>query len=313
METRANYIAVGAFVLILLAAGAGVLLWLIGSQFDTTVAYYEISFAGSVAGLGKDSAVRYNGVQVGKVSQIEIDKQNPNHVTVLVALEPSAIIREDAVATLAMQGLTGGSYIEIGGGSAGAPPFPHRDRKPYPFIKSESSGLQSIFDKAPEVLKKVLAIEDQLHDILGGKNRAAIDQTIENVRKLTATLAGHSAEIDAILNSSADATHQIDETAKSINQLVKKADGTMTRVDTAIGHADKLIGHTDKFVGNIDGTITEIRPGLRDLSQHGGKQLEQILVNANDLVIKVSRVVDELERNPSKFLFGDHNQGYQPR
>jgi phospholipid/cholesterol/gamma-HCH transport system substrate-binding protein len=66
-------------------------------------------------------------------------------------------------------------------------------------------------------------------------------------------------------------------------------------------------------VGNVDGTVTDIRPGLRNLTQSGEKQLEQLLINANDLVIKVSRVVDELGRNPAKFLFGDHNQGYQPK
>ncbi|HEX4113197.1 MAG TPA: MlaD family protein [Stellaceae bacterium] len=313
METRANYVAVGAFVLVLLVGAAGVLLWLIGSQFNTIVAYYEISFTGSVAGLGKDSTVRYNGVQVGKVAEIDIDQVNPNHVRVLVALDPTTIIRQDAVATLAMQGLTGGSYIEISGGTSGAPPFPHRARPPYPFIHSESSGLQSIFDKAPEVLKKLLGIEDQLHDMLDGKNRAAIDETLENVRKLTATLAARSPEIDAILVNTADATHQLDETAKSLNGLMEKAGGTLDRANVAVGHVDKLVGHADTLVGNVDGTVTDIRPGLRNLTQHGEKQLEQLLSNTNDLIIKVSRVVDELGRNPGKFLFGDHNQGYQPK
>jgi phospholipid/cholesterol/gamma-HCH transport system substrate-binding protein len=313
METRANYVAVGAFVLVLLVGAAGVLLWLIGSQFNTAVAYYEISFTGSVAGLGKDSTVRYNGVQVGKVAEIDIDQVNPNHVRVLVALDPITIIRQDAVATLAMQGLTGGSYIEISGGTTGAPPFPHRDRPPYPFIHSESSGLQSIFDKAPEVLKKLLGIEDQLHDMLGGKNRAAIDETLENVRKLTATLAARTPEIDAILVNTADATRQLDDSAKSLNGLMKKAGGTLDRVDRTLDHANVAVGHVDKLIGNVDGTVTDVRPGLRNLTQHGEQQLEQLLNNANDLVIKVSRVIDEVDRNPTKFLFGDHNQGYKPK
>ena len=74
METRANYVAVGAFVVILLVAAAGVMLWLIGSQFAVKVGYFHISFEGSVSGLTKDSTVRYNGVPVGKVSDIAIDK-----------------------------------------------------------------------------------------------------------------------------------------------------------------------------------------------------------------------------------------------
>jgi phospholipid/cholesterol/gamma-HCH transport system substrate-binding protein len=219
-----------------------------------------------------------------------------------------------------MQGLTGGSYIEISGGSSGAPPYPHRDRPPYPYIKSESSGLQSIFDKAPEVLKRLLAIEDQLHDMLGGKNRAAIDDTIENLHKLTATLAKHTDDIDTILTNTADVSRQLRDTAKSVNEVMKKANNLMDHVDTLVGHAntamghvDNLIGHSDKLIGNLNSTVQENRPGIRDLSQHGVKQLEQLLDNTNDLIIKVGRVVDELSRNPGKFLFGDHNQGYQPK
>src|SRR6185312_11121012 len=85
METRANYVAVGAFVVVLLLSAAGVLLWIIGSQFDVKVAYFHMSFAGSVSGLTKDSTVRYNGVPVGKVSDIAIDKDNPGHITDRVA------------------------------------------------------------------------------------------------------------------------------------------------------------------------------------------------------------------------------------
>ena len=313
METRANYVAVGAFVLILVAGALGVLLWLVGGQFHAQVAYYEISFAGSVAGLGKDSVVRYNGIQVGKVAQIDIDELNPNHVRVLAALDPSTIIRSDAVATLAMQGLTGGSYIEISGGSVGAPPFPHRGRPPYPFIHSKSSGFQSILDQAPEVLKQLLTIEKQVQGILNDKNSASIAETLENVRKLTGNLAQHTGDIDTILANTADASHQLDEAAKSVNLLAKKTATTMNHVDTAVGHADRLFVTTNRLVDHADATIEENRPGLRNLTRHGVNQLEQLLGNANDLVSKFGRVADELERNPSRFLFGGRERGYQPQ
>jgi phospholipid/cholesterol/gamma-HCH transport system substrate-binding protein len=321
METRANYVAVGAFVVILLLGAAGVMLWVLGGQFNAKQAFFHMSFAGSVAGLTKDSAVRYNGVPVGKVTEIVIDKEHPNHVTVVVALEPSTQIRHDAVASLATQGLTGGSYIEIGGGTPASPPFVNEFEPRGPLINSRATGgLQSVFDRAPEVIDKFLAIEDQLHDILGGKNRVAIDQVIENIRKLSAVLANHSGDVEEILANTADASKKIDQLAATANQVVQKAGGVVDHVDTtvghvntAVGHVDKLIGHTDKLVGNVDGTVTDVRPGLRDLSQRGVRQIEQLVTNLNDVVTKIGRVVDELERNPSKFLFGDHNEGYQPK
>ncbi|MGH6982439.1 MAG: MlaD family protein [Stellaceae bacterium] len=313
METRANYVAVGAFVVVLLIGAAGVLLWLIGSQFDVKVAYFHMSFAGSVSGLTKDSTVRYNGVPVGKVSDIAIDKENPGHITVVVALDPGTVIRRDAVASLASQGLTGGSYVEISGGTTKAPPFVNQFQPPGPMIASRTGGLQSLFDKAPEVMEKLLGIEDQIHDILDGKNRAAIDETVENIRKVTAAVAAHSGDIEQILSNTADATKQIDTLAKSADQVVRKAGVVVDHADATVGHVDKLIGHADKLVGSVDGTINDMRPGLRDFSQRGEKQLEQLIVNFNNFIIKTSRVVDELGRDPAKFLFGDHNEGYKPK
>ena len=317
METRANYVIVGAFVLVLLVGAAGVLLWLIGSQFQTSVAYYEISFAGSVAGLDRDSTVRYKGVPVGKVAEIDIDQINPNHIRVVIALDPVTIIRSDAVATLAMQGLTGGSYIEISGGTVNAPPLPHRDRPPYPFIQSESSGLQSLFDKAPEVLTRLIDIEDQLKKILNEQNQAALAETIENVRRLTGTLASHDKDIDDILANASSLTHNFDELGKTATTTVQNLDGkvdaTLNRVNTALGHVDVLVGHTDKLVGNVDSTVQENRPGLRDFSSRGLSGVEQLITNTNDLVLKLGRIADELERDPARFLFGDKNKGYQPK
>jgi phospholipid/cholesterol/gamma-HCH transport system substrate-binding protein len=320
METRANYVAVGAFVVILLLGAAGVMAWVLGGKFNTQRAFFHISFAGSVSGLTRDSGVRYNGVPVGKVTDIVIDKEHPNHVTVVVALDPTTVIREDAVATLATQGLTGGSYIEISGGTPESPPFANEYEPMGPLILSRTGGLQSVFDRAPELMDRFLAIEDQIRDILGGKNRAAIDETLENLRKLSAALASHSGDVEQILANTADATKKIDQLATTANQVMEKAGGvvahvdtTVGRVNTAVGHADKLIGHADKLVGNVDATVTDMRPGLRDLSQRGVRQIEQLVVNLNDLVTRAGRVVDELARNPSRFLFGDRNAGYQPR
>jgi phospholipid/cholesterol/gamma-HCH transport system substrate-binding protein len=313
METRANYVAVGAFVVVLLAAAAGVMLWLIGSQFAVQIDYYHIDFDGSISGLTKDAAVRYNGVPVGKVSDIKIDATHPGRIVVVVALDHGTVIRKDAVAGLASQGLTGGSYVEISGGTVNTSVIPASDKPPGELINSKTSGgLQGIFDQAPDVLQNAVKIEKQVEDILA-ENRADINDTIKNLHELSVTLAEHREDIAKILTNTADATKHLDDAAKSADQLIQKSGAVVDHVDTTIGHVDKLVGHADKFVGNIDGTVTDIRPGLRDFSQRGEKQLEQLIANMNDFMIKVSRVVDELERNPAKFLFGDHNEGYKPK
>jgi phospholipid/cholesterol/gamma-HCH transport system substrate-binding protein len=314
METRANYVAVGAFVLVLLIGAAGILLWLVGNQFSEVVAYYEISFTGSVSGLDKDSQVRYNGVPVGKVSELDIDQLNPNHIRVIAALDPAVVIRSDALATLSVPLVTGGASIDIIGGTNGAPPFPHRTEPPFPLIQAQSgSGFQALLAQAPDIEARAIAIEDQVLDILSDKNKQAITDTLENVRKVTGTLADHSDDIATILTNTVALTGDADETIKSATDLIHQAGGVMTHANAVVADVDTAIHDADTLVVNANGTVGDIRPGVRDFSQRGLNGLEDLINNTNAVVIKIGRVVDELERNPQRFLFGDKNQGYQPK
>jgi len=312
METRANYVAVGAFVLVLLAGAAGVLLWLVGNQFSTVVAYYEISFTGSVSGLDKDSQVRYNGVPIGKVTEIDIDQVNPNHIRVVVALDPVVIIRSDVVAELKTPLVSGGSTIEITGGTNNAPPLPHREEPPYPLIKSESSGLQSLFDKAPDVLQHVGTLADRVMAILD-ENRGTIKETLDNIRKVTDVLAKRSEDIDKILAEGSASMTELHQTLKDADETVRQATLDLKHVDSTLGRADTVVGHSDTLLGHADSFIQENRPGVRDFTQRGLGQLNALISDTRSLVDKLGRVIDELERDPSRFLFGDRNGGYKPK
>src|SRR5512147_3043466 len=117
METRANYVAVGAFVLACILALVITLLWLAGFQYSHEYEYYRTNFHGAVTGLGKGTAVRYNGIDVGRVDDLAFDPNDPQVVIVTLQIQPGLGIRTDSVSSIEPQGLTGGSYVEISGGS----------------------------------------------------------------------------------------------------------------------------------------------------------------------------------------------------
>src|SRR6266478_1723621 len=98
METRANYVAVGAFVLAMLVAIVVAVAWLGASSFNRDFAHYDINFAGSVTGLAQGSAVRYNGIQVGRVIELRINPKNLEQVRVTIEVDPTIQIKTDAVA-----------------------------------------------------------------------------------------------------------------------------------------------------------------------------------------------------------------------
>ena len=103
-----NYTLVGAFVLVLGAALIGVVLWIasggsVQRKYDLYLAIEEES----VAGLNLNAPVKYNGVEVGKVKDIKLDPADPKRVRLMFAIERGTPVRQDTVAVLKTQGLTG--------------------------------------------------------------------------------------------------------------------------------------------------------------------------------------------------------------
>lgn len=317
METRANYVAVGAFVLAVLIGIVVVVLWLARVEFNREFTYYDIYFTGSVTGLAQGSEVRYSGIRVGRVTEIRIDPQNLQLVRVTVELDQTAPIKSDAVASLEFQGLTGTSNIEISGGSQKAPPLEVRPGQRYPVIASQESGLQRVFTSAPEVLARVLEVAERLNAILDEHNRTAIAETLDNIRQLTAVAAARSGDVDSVIADAAGAMRELrailteaDRTVVELRQLVGEH-GAAREALLAIEDASRKL---DKLETDLDALVQEDRPALRDFSQRGLNELSQLIVDARTLVSGLTRLSEEIERDPARFLFGgDRREGYQPR
>ena len=139
METRASYVAVGAFVLALAVGAIVFVIWLARFQGQLEYAYYDILFPGSVTGLQVDGTVRYRGITVGRVYDIRIDEENTELVRVTIEVQQGTPVKEDSVASLEIQGITGVAYVLLSGGSNDSPRLPETSEAPYPLIASKPS------------------------------------------------------------------------------------------------------------------------------------------------------------------------------
>ena len=106
MDRDANYVAVGAFVLLVIAMGVSFVFWYTDQQDKRTYQRYEIYFQGTVSGLTEGSPVRYLGVDVGKVIRIMLDPQQRKRVQVIADIDASAPIDGHTKASLSLQGIT---------------------------------------------------------------------------------------------------------------------------------------------------------------------------------------------------------------
>src|SRR5262249_53537841 len=152
METKASYVVVGAFVLAGLVGLLVSVIWVTGMQYRTEFDYYITYFNGPATGLGEGTAVRYNGIDIGRVQSLDFDPKDPKRVIVKLEVKAGIKLKQDSVASIESQGLTGGSYVEIEGGTANAPLLVRLEGQPYPIIPSRPSSLQQIFQSGPELM-----------------------------------------------------------------------------------------------------------------------------------------------------------------
>jgi phospholipid/cholesterol/gamma-HCH transport system substrate-binding protein len=288
METKANYVAVGAFVLICVIGLVVSILWLAGAQYAQEYSYYQAVFKGPVTGLGKGTVTRYNGIDVGRITDLIFDPNDPQSVIVTLQVQPNLNIRDDSVASIDSQGLTGGSFVEISGGNAKSPLLVAKPGQKYPIIRTKQSGLLQLEQSAPEVVAKLNVAASRLNDLLNDNNRRAISHVLANLDETSTLIVKHSGDIDAILKNTNQAT-------ANLSQASAKLQPTLDHVDLTVNKFGKVATDADDFI-NGDGLA----------------QLSDLIADLRRLVGSLNKFSDELNRNPTSLLFGDRRKGYDP-
>ncbi len=291
METKANYIAVGAFVLACMFGLVVTVLWLAGTQ-NITYSYYTVKFEGSVTGLGKGTIVRYNGLEAGRVDDLVLDPTNPKVVLTSIKVDKSFDIHEDATASIASQGLTGGSYVELLGGSIGKPVLRHDDAKDLqhnPVINAIPGTFEKLEKKLDQLSDKLNVTADRVNLMLDDKNRKAIADILNNLDMVTTTVAGRRGDIDAILRNTNVATANLAGASRDLHPTFLQAQATLRRLDKLSLDADAVV------------------------TGDGIAQLSALIADGRRLVTSLTKLSDELNREPTRVIFGDRRKGYTPK
>jgi phospholipid/cholesterol/gamma-HCH transport system substrate-binding protein len=288
LETKANYVAVGAFVLACVVGLVVTIMWLAGAQYSQEYAYYQTYFKGPVTGLGKGTVTRYNGIDVGRVTDLKFNPNDPQSVIVTMQVQPNLNIREDSRASIESQGLTGGSYVEISGGTAKSPILVAKDDQDYPVIIAKQSTLQQLEQSAPEVVAKLNVAVTRLNDVLSDKNRKSLTNVLANLDETTSAIARRSADIDATIKNANTATANLRDASASLKP-------TLDHVDATVNKFSKVADDADAF-----------------LKGDALSQLSSLVNEMRRLVTSLTRFSDQLNREPTKLLFGDRRKGYDP-
>ena len=342
METRTSYLLVGVFLLAAAAGLIGFIIWSVKSDTATQYAIYRTYFTGSVSGLNEASDVRYRGIPIGQVTDIRIDPDNVERIRVTMKIVSSTPIKDDSVASVKMQGLTGVSYIQISGGSQAAPALVPKEGQKYPVITAKLSQLEALFADAPELINRVIKLTDEVAKLFSDDNRLAIAETLDNLSTLSGTLAGSSTKIAELIDDAAVMAAELRFAAKDVrgvaqdargtlNRLEKGALGMLTTADATFRNADTEIAgigsDARKMLSEFNGTakslsetsdelrglIAENRKPLRDFANDGLYDMTRMIAEMRGLVASLSRIAEQLETDPSLYLFGGSEKGFEAK
>ena len=293
-----NYALVGAFVLTLGAALIAGALWLAAGGASKQA--YELYLAlvdESVAGLNLNAPVKYNGVDVGKVKGIQLEPDNPERVRLIFAIEHGTPIKEDTVAVLKTQGLTGIAYVELGGGTRGSPPLRATAQEPYPVIRTKPSLSARLENVLSTVLAKIDSTSSNIDALLSDENRKAFSSALADIAKVSRTLAARKDTLDAGIVSAA-------RTFDNGARITAEFGPLIERIGRSAEAVEKMGNEAALASTSAGKTVDAVGAEVQRLSADTLPQLQRLLGELSLLSGSLRRLTEQTERNPSSLLFG---------
>jgi len=279
METRANYIAIGLFMIAVISSGFFFMYWLAKSGSGTETRQVVVVFPAPVTGLVKGSQVLFNGIKIGDVTELALVPDHPESVQALVTVNPLAPIKKDTRVEVGYQGLTGVAFVHFIGGTADSASL--FDEK-LPRVVAKESDFQNLIDGAKAVLKNANSAMTTVKKVID-ENGPAITRAIENVEGFSQALANNANGVDTFL---AD----VSAAAKSFSSLSAKIEALSTR-------ADELLAAID--TGSIKGTVEDVRKFAEKLAE-ASDGVDTVVADARKAVSDISKFASNLNGSMAK-------------
>ena len=308
MNNRVNYTLVGFMVLLGVALMLAFTYWLLKPSAEHETTKYNIHFNESVLGLNVDAAVKYRGINVGKVSRLRINPKNSEQVEVLISILKTTPIKETTVAKLTSQGITGLSYINLSLGANGSPSLKAKDGEIYPIIKTEASFFERFEKSLGTVSTKLSKTLTRTSELLNEGNQQQIGILLKSA-------ASFMTNMEKLVND--ESIKDMQASMHNLNKLTKKFDEMMPKIDNFI---DKSILWEDKIsnsFASIMNSYLGIRASMDEIKRAVASgefnvkaiasdvipTMNNTLIEMQHLMVSIENALNQYERSPGDILF----------
>jgi phospholipid/cholesterol/gamma-HCH transport system substrate-binding protein len=308
MDRDANYVAVGAFVLLVIAMAVSFVFWYTEQKDKRTYERYEIYFPGTVSGLSRGSPVRYLGVDVGKVERILIDPAQRNRVMVIADIESSAPIDSRTQASLSLQGVTGLLFIDLEQDHNATVPGALAQGLHYPVIRSARSDFDVLLSNLPALTTHLVELVERVNQVFSDENVRAFHATLENARLASERLPNTAREAQELIADVRHAAQEVQGAAADMRAIEAHAGPD---IEAAIANIRVVSDNLVKASGQLEHFVAENEPGLSRFTQQSLPQFEQLLRESRQAARDFRDLSRSLKQNPSQLIYEPNYRGVE--
>jgi paraquat-inducible protein B len=336
MSKQASPTLIGAFVVGAITLVVVGLLVFGGGRFFADRVTWVTYFPGSVKGLRVGAPVNFRGVRIGEVTRIQVlydDKDGSMLIPVVMEVLPQQITVIDQVGAprsdnteiddLIERGLraqlqtdslvTGLLSVDLDFypdtpvervriHSAAFSDYPEVPAIPSRMEELEQS-LGAVMQEIPGLLKDV---RDLLAEVTSGSTAANVDKILADVAHFTDSLDRATPAIDRMVKQTEQSVASLQRVADSADQVLTS---NQAAIDATIGELQSTVVAVRRMADQVNNMVAENRQGLRDFTDTGLYEITGLAQDAQRMVNQITRVAEQMERDPASFFFGNRGQG----
>ncbi|MDP3761386.1 MAG: MlaD family protein [Ramlibacter sp.] len=291
MENKAHAMAAGIFVVAITILLVGLAAWLTRDTGERDP--YEISTRETITGLQAQAAVRYRGVEVGKVAQIGFDPKVQGNVLMRLEIDRDAPVTKDTFATLGFQGVTGLAFVQLDDTGKPAPRLQPEDGHP-PRIPLRPGLLSKLMDKGEIILDRVEEATGRMNKLLGDENQKRFSNALDNLGSAAADAGQLAKRLDSTVATRVDpAIASVQKSAEQVGRTAADFSQTAKRLNQKDGPMDRLAEGTEALSHAADSFNSATLPRINRVTEETSRAVRQL-----------GRTANTINDNPQSLIFG---------
>jgi len=302
MENRSHALMTGFFTIALLIAAVLAGLWF--NRDRTERVPYVIATTQSIPGLNPQASVRYRGLDVGRVDDINFNPAVAGQIVIRISVDPETPMTKTTFATLGYQGVTGIAFIQLDDEKTGSPLL-KSDKQHLAAIPLRPGLLDQLEKRGLVILDKADQITTKLNDLMSDGNQKIIIGAFDKIGKTADAYADIPKQLEPTLKRMPELTAKAEKSMDSFNELSTSATRMTKNIDQLASSLQGPNGPITKLTATIDKVGGNLQDVTSDLTLETLPHVVSMTDEAKTSLRAVKRTANALSDRPQGLIFGN--------